>query len=62
MNLLVQEKGLGKIIIESESTMETADMMVSLFVLMIVGVLLAYFVRRIQSHLLRWQSQHSAER
>ena len=56
------DKGLGKIIIESESTMETADMMVSLFVLMIVGVLLAYFVRRIQSHLLRWQSQHSAER
>ena len=29
------DKGLGKIIIESESTMETADMMVSLFVLMI---------------------------
>jgi NitT/TauT family transport system permease protein len=42
--------------------MESADMMVSLFVLMIVGVLLAYLVRRIQSHLLRWQSQHSAER
>ena len=36
------DKGLGKIIIESESTMETADMMVSLFVLMIVGVLLAF--------------------
>ncbi len=51
------EKGLGKIIIESEATLETADMMVALFVLMVVGVLLAVGIRRVQSYLLRWQAQ-----
>lgn len=49
--------GLGKIIIEAEATLETADMMVALFVLMIVGVVLALMIRRIQRYLLRWQSQ-----
>jgi len=49
--------GLGKIIIEAEATLETADMMVALFVLMIVGVVLALLIRRIQRYLLRWQSQ-----
>ena len=51
--------GLGKIIIEAEATLETADMMVALFVLMIVGVGLALLIRRLQSYLLRWQSQFS---
>ncbi len=51
--------GLGKIIIEAEATLETADMMVALFVLMIVGVGLALMIRRLQAHLLRWQSQFS---
>lgn len=49
------ERGLGKIIIEAEATLESADMMVALFVLMVVGVLLALMVRRLQAHLLRWQ-------
>jgi len=51
------ERGLGKIIIESEATLETADMFVALFVLMVVGVLLAVAVRRVQAWLLRWQAQ-----
>ena len=50
------EKGLGKVIIEAEATLESADMMVALFVLMVVGVILALGVRRLQSHLLRWQA------
>jgi len=50
------EKGLGKIIIESEATLETADMMVALFVLMVVGVALAVGIRRLQAYLLRWQA------
>jgi NitT/TauT family transport system permease protein len=49
--------GLGKIIIEAEATLETADMMVALFVLMVVGVTLALLIRRVQAYLLRWQSQ-----
>lgn len=51
--------GLGKIIIEAEATLETADMMVALFVLMGVGVALAVAIRRLQVYLLRWQSQFS---
>ncbi len=53
--------GLGKIIIEAEATLETADMMVALFVLMIVGVALALLIRRVQAYLLRWQSQFSSQ-
>jgi len=49
------ERGLGKIIIEAEATLETADMFVALFVLMVVGVALAVAVRRLQAWLLRWQ-------
>ncbi len=51
--------GLGKIIIEAEATLETADMMVALFVLMFVGVALALLIRRVQAYLLRWQAQFS---
>ena len=54
------QQGLGKIIIEAEATLETADMMVSLFVLMFVGVVLALLIRRVQSYLLRWQSHFSS--
>ncbi len=50
------ERGLGKIIIEAEATLETADMMVALFVLMVVGVALAIGIRRVQAYLLRWQA------
>jgi NitT/TauT family transport system permease protein len=32
-------------------------MMVAIFVLMVVGILLAIGVRRIQAYLLRWQPQ-----
>jgi NitT/TauT family transport system permease protein len=32
-------------------------MMVAIFVMMIVGIILAYVVRRIQMYLLRWQPQ-----
>ncbi len=50
------EKGLGKVIIEAEATLESADMMVALFVLMVVGVALALGIRRVQAYLLRWQA------
>jgi NitT/TauT family transport system permease protein len=53
--------GLGKVIIEAEATLETADMMVALFVLMVVGVVLALLIRQLQAYLLRWQS-HFSER
>lgn len=51
------ERGLGKLIIEAEARANAAEMMVSIFVMMIVGIGLAYIVRRLQSHLLRWQPQ-----
>ena len=55
------ERGLGKIIIEAEATLESADMMVALFVLMAVGVALALGIRRVQAYLLRWQAHFSEQ-
>lgn len=51
------ERGLGKLIIEAEARANAAEMMVTIFVMMIVGIVLAYVVRRVQSYLLRWQPQ-----
>ena len=51
------ERGLGKLIIEAEARANAAEMMVAIFVMMIVGIILAFIVRRIQSYLLRWQPQ-----
>ena len=51
------ERGLGKLIIEAEARANAAEMMVAIFVMMIVGIILAFFVRRVQSYLLRWQPQ-----
>ncbi len=51
------ERGLGKLIIEAEARANAAEMMVSIFVMMIVGILLAFMVRRVQAYLLRWQPQ-----
>lgn len=51
------ERGLGKLIIEAEARANAAEMMVAIFVMMIVGIVLAFAVRRIQAYLLRWQPQ-----
>lgn len=51
------EHGIGRMIIELEARGEAAGMMVAVFVLMIVGVLLAAIVRRVQNYLLRWRPQ-----
>ena len=49
------EHGIGRMIIEAEARGEAAGMMVAIFVLMIVGVILAAMVRRLQNYLLRWR-------
>ena len=51
------ERGIGKLIVEAEARANAAEMMVAIFVLMIVGILLAAVVRRVQAYLLRWQPQ-----
>jgi NitT/TauT family transport system permease protein len=51
------QQGIGRMIIEAEARGEAAGMMVAVFVLMIVGVLLAGIVRRVQTYLLRWRPQ-----
>jgi NitT/TauT family transport system permease protein len=51
------ERGLGKLIIEAEARANAAEMMVAIFVMMIVGIVLAFVVRRVQAYLLRWQPQ-----
>jgi NitT/TauT family transport system permease protein len=54
------ERGIGRLIIESEARGEAAGMMVAVFVLMIVGVILASIVRRVQAYLLRWRPAQNA--
>ena len=51
------ERGLGRLIIEAEARANASEMMVAIFVMMIVGILLAFVVRRVQAYLLRWQPQ-----
>jgi NitT/TauT family transport system permease protein len=55
------ERGLGKLIIEAEARANASEMMVAIFVMMVVGMLLAYIVRSLQSYLLRWQQQFEAQ-
>jgi NitT/TauT family transport system permease protein len=50
------ERGLGKLIVEAEAKAQSADMMVAIFVLMVVGVALSTAIRRLQAYLLRWQA------
>jgi NitT/TauT family transport system permease protein len=47
--------GLGRLIVEAEARAESADMMVAIFVMMVVGVLLTLVIRQVQRYLLRWQ-------
>jgi NitT/TauT family transport system permease protein len=54
------ERGLGKLITEAEARAESADMMVAIFVMMVVGVALSLGIRRLQAHLLRWQAHFQA--
>ena len=49
------EHGIGRMIIEAEARGEAAGMMVAVFVLMIVGMILASLVRRLQAYLLLWR-------
>jgi NitT/TauT family transport system permease protein len=55
------EKGIGRLIIESEARGEASGMMVAVTVLMLVGVVRAALIRRLQAYLLRWQQHNRAE-
>jgi NitT/TauT family transport system permease protein len=55
------ERGLGKVIIEAEAQLQTADMMVALFILMVVGVALVMIFRALERRLLRWQRHHAEQ-
>jgi NitT/TauT family transport system permease protein len=52
------ERGIGRLIIESEARGEAAGMMVAVIVLMLVGVVLSTLIWRLQAYLLRWQAHH----
>lgn len=49
------ERGLGRVMMEAEARGEAAVMMASILVLMVVGVILSFGVRALQTYLLRWQ-------
>ena len=54
------QRGIGRLIIESQARAEAAGMMVAVVVLMIVGMILSYVIGRLQRYLLRWQAHMSA--
>jgi len=53
------ERGIGRLIIESEARGEAAGMMVAVIVLMVVGVILSALIWRLQAYLLRWQGERA---
>src|SRR5262245_61759786 len=55
------ERGIGRLIIESEARAEASGMMVAVIVLMVVGVALSVVIWRLQAYLLRWQQHNMAE-
>jgi NitT/TauT family transport system permease protein len=55
------ERGIGRLIIESEARGEASGMMVAVVVLMLVGVALSTLIRRLQTYLLRWQQHNMTE-
>ena len=55
------ERGIGRLIIESEARAEASGMMVAVIVLMLVGVALSAVIRRVQTYLLRWQQHNMTE-
>jgi NitT/TauT family transport system permease protein len=55
------ERGIGRLIIESEAQADASGMMVAVIVLMAVGVLLSSIIWRLQAYLLRWQ-QHNMQK
>jgi NitT/TauT family transport system permease protein len=55
------ERGIGRLIIESEARAEASGMMVAVVVLMLVGVVLSALIRRLQTYLLRWQPHNMAK-
>ncbi|HJZ20884.1 MAG TPA: ABC transporter permease [Bradyrhizobium sp.] len=55
------ERGIGRLIIESEARAEASGMMVAVIVLMLVGVVLSAMIWRLQAYLLRWQQHNMVE-
>jgi NitT/TauT family transport system permease protein len=55
------ERGIGRLIIESEARGEASGMMVAVIVLMLVGVVLSAIIWRLQAYLLRWQQHNVTE-
>jgi NitT/TauT family transport system permease protein len=55
------ERGIGRLIIESEARAEASGMMVAVIVLMLVGVALSAMIWRLQAYLLRWQQHKMVE-
>ena len=55
------EQGIGRLIIESEARGEASGMMVAVTILMLVGVILATGIQRLQAYLLRWRQHNRSD-
>src|SRR6266581_1292545 len=61
IGVIVAERGIGRLIIESEARAEASGMMVAVIVLMLVGVALSALIWQLQAYLLRWQQHNMVE-
>lgn len=50
--------GLGCLIIQSLGTLNAADMMVALFVLGVIGIVMALGIKQVEARLLRWRPEY----
>ena len=50
--------GLGYLIIQSLGTLNAADMMVALFVLGVIGIVMALGIKQVEARLLRWRPEY----
>src|ERR1700744_1592011 len=58
---IVEERVIGRVIIEPKARVEASVMMVAVIILMLVGVILSALIWRLQAYLLRWQRHNMAE-
>jgi len=54
------ERGIGRLIIDSDARGEASGMMVAVIVLL-VGVVLSALIWRLQAYLRRWQQHHTSK-
>lgn len=59
--MLASNRGLGYLLIQAANSFNTAATFAAIFILMVMGVLLMYFVRLLEHRLLRWKPKRPTD-